>query len=313
MTMPAAAATEIAEVLARRLESPVSTGEPLARFTTFGLGGCADIFVNVASLSDLKTLRETAWEAGVPVTPLGDGSNCLISDLGVRGIVIKLSGEFLVFTIQDCEVDSGAGVGLSRLVAETARAGLAGLEVVYGVPGSVGGSVYMNAGTRYGWTSDTLIDAVSVRPDGREEVLSKDDLEMSYRHTRLQDMNPAPIVARARFHLRKEDPSQIKARIAQMAKARQASQPLQNRSCGCMFTNPEGDSAGRVIDACGLKGLSVGDVRVSEKHANFFVTGNSARASDVRALARKVQEAVRKQAGIDLNLEVKLLGEWPDE
>lgn len=305
--------TETAQILKDRLESPVSLREPLAKYTTFGLGGCADVFVNVGTLVDLRTLLAVAFSAGVPVTVLGDGSNVLISDLGVRGIVIKLAGEFNTFTLDGREVEAGGSVGMSRLIAETARAGLAGLENVYGVPGSVGGCVYMNAGTRYGWTSDTLVDVLVVQPDGKESLMSRDDLEMSYRHSRLQQMNPAPVVARARFRLESEDSSAIRSRIAERAKARQASQPLNHRSCGCMFTNPGSDSAGRLIDECGLKGLSEGSVSVSGKHANFFVTDEGATAADVRKLAERVRNRVRERTGITLDLEVRLLGEWPDE
>ncbi|MEJ5297788.1 MAG: UDP-N-acetylmuramate dehydrogenase, partial [Armatimonadota bacterium] len=192
-------------------------------------------------------------------------------------------------------------------------AGLAGLEVLYGVPGTVGGAVVMNAGTRNGCVADILESVTLVGWDGSVRDASAAELGLSYRRSALQEQQGDVFVARAVFRLRPEDPAAIRERIACYAEARRASQPLDWRSCGCMFRNPQSDSAGRLIDAAGLKGLREGGAQVSDRHANFIVVSPGATASDVRRLAEKVRRLVQERHGVTLEYEVKLLGEWPDE
>lgn len=305
------------EDLANRLRvetsGDVRLKEPMSAHTTFGLGGPADLFVAVRSQSDLDALLELCRGGAVPVTPIGDGSNLLVSDRGVRGAVVKLAGDFDRLAIEDSVLEVGAGASLGRAISEAAAAGCAGLEVVYGVPGSVGGGVYMNAGTRNGWISDVLLAAELLDHHGTRRWVTRGKMGMSYRHSCLQDLEPPAFVTRAKFGLKPEEPARIRQRIAAYASGRKESQPLQWRSCGCMFRNPEGDSAGRLIDAAGLKGHSAGGAQISEKHANFFVNTGGATASDVYALVKTAKSRVLEYSGVELVLEVKLLGEWPDD
>lgn len=286
--------------------------EPLSAHTTFGIGGPADIFAFPECIEDLATLLDFCRVNRLSVTPLGDGSNVLVSDLGVRGVVVKLAGDFNRWWASGDEITAGAGLGLSTLIAQTASSGLAGLEVVYGVPGSVGGGVFMNCGTRYGWLSDTVVAVHTTDMNGRNQWIQASDMGFAYRKSVLMDNTEPVIVTDARFRLSQEAPETIKGRIQEMSLARKASQPLNWRSCGCMFRNPEGDSAGRLIDAAGLKGQSVGAAAVSEKHANFFVVSSGATAADVKGLADLVKCRVKDKFGVDLHLEVCLLGEWPE-
>jgi UDP-N-acetylmuramate dehydrogenase len=314
--MPASHVMDV-ESLARELDAAIAgevrANEPMSGHTTFGLGGPADLFITAVSRSDLQAVLEFCRDHKVPVIPVGDGSNLLVSDTGVRGALVKLGGKFDQLSLHGEEFTAGAGAGISQAIAAAASGGLGGLEVLYGVPGSVGGGVYMNAGTRHGWLSDILLSAEIVDQDGASRSAAPRDLEMSYRHSALQEMDPAPFVVSAVFGLRAEEASTVRERIGALARDRRGTQPLSLRSCGCMFRNPEGDSAGRLIDAAGLKGLRVGGVEVSEKHANFFVHRGDATAVDVYRLAMKVRRLVAEETGVDLKLEVRLLGDWPDE
>ena len=303
----------LAAELRVRVRGEVLAAEPLARHTTIGLGGPADLFVRAACVEDLREVFAFARGKGLPVTPLGSGSNVLVSDRGVRGIVVMAGGELQDLRIEGVKCVAGGGCPVSRAVSETARAGLAGLEVLYGVPGTIGGAVVMNAGTRHGCVADTLESVTLVERDGGVRELAAHALGLSYRHSVLQDRPGEAFVARAVFRLKEEDPSAIRQRIASYAEARQASQPLDWRSCGCMFRNPPSDAAGRLIDAAGLKGMSEGGARVSERHANFIVVSPDATAADVRRLAEKVRRLVQERHGVTLEYEVKLLGEWADE
>ena len=304
---------ELASALASEITGQVLLHEPMAKHTTLGIGGPADLFVTATSSSDLSSVLAFCRQNHLDITPLGDGSNVLVSDLGVRGVTLKLGGSFHEAHAEGDVFIAGAGARLSASIAEMSNAGLAGLEVVYGVPGSVGGGVYMNAGTKYGCLSDTLLGAWVVRSGGEVTWMEARDLGMSYRHSHLQDWQPAPIVTHAKFQLRQDTPGNIKNRIEDMARVRKNSQPLNWRSCGCMFKNPEGESAGRLIDSAGLKGFRLGGVCVSEKHANFFVTDGSASAADVLKLSRRVRSVVSAKHNVDLQLEVRLLGQWPKE
>ncbi len=304
---------ELADSLRGRIRGDVLVSEPLASHITIGLGGPADLFVRAGCVDDLREVFAFAVERGLPVTPLGSGSNVLVADRGVRGIVVVADGELEDLHIEGERCVAGGGCPLSRAISETVRAGLAGLEVLYGVPGSVGGAVVMNAGTRKGCVADTLESVTLVARNGSVREVPAGELGLSYRHSRLQEKPGEFFVARAVFRLRREDAAAIRERIAAYAGARRASQPLDWRSCGCMFRNPEGDSAGRLIDAAGLKGLTEGGAAVSERHANFIVVSPGAKAADVRRLAEKVRREVQERCGVALEYEVKLLGEWADE
>lgn len=304
---------QLAAALQQEFQGKILLDEPMSAHTTFGIGGPADIFAMPVSVEDLTALLSFSRANHLPVTPLGDGSNVLVSDLGIRGVVVKLSGDFNRWTPLGDEIMAGAGMGLSSLIAETASAGLAGLEVVYGVPGSVGGGIYMNCGTRYGWLSDLALAVQVTSLNGEDRWIEAPDMGFAYRTSALMQSPEPVIVTEARFKLKQEAPGNIKDRIREMSLARKASQPLNWRSCGCMFKNPEGDSAGRLIDAAGLKGLSMGAATVSDKHANFFVVSSGATATDIRGLAETVRARVMEKFEVELQMEVCLMGEWPEK
>lgn len=311
--LPTEGLKQLVASLQQEFQGKILLDEPMSAHTTFGIGGPADIFAMPVSVEDLFTLLDFCRTNHLPVTPLGDGSNVLVSDLGIRGVVVKLSGDFNRWTTLGDEIVAGAGIGLSSLIAETASAGLAGLEVVYGVPGSVGGGVYMNCGTKYGWLSDSALAVHVTRLNGEDRWIQAPEMGFAYRTSALMQSPEPVIVTEARFKLKQEAPGNIKDRIQEMSLARKASQPLNWRSCGCMFKNPEGDSAGRLIDAAGLKGLSLGKAAVSEKHANFFVVSSGATATDVKGLADTVRARVMEKFEVDLHMEVCLMGEWPEK
>ncbi len=304
---------DLADRLRGALEGDVLEAEPMAGHTTIGLGGPADIFVRAVSAGDVQAVFGMCRETGTSVSILGDGSNVLVSDRGIRGVVLQLAGEFKEIRFEDDSCIAGAAVGVSTAIAACAREGLAGLEVLYGVPGSIGGAVVMNAGTKFGCLADCLMDVCVARGDGTTETMSAEQLKLSYRYSILQDCEQPVLVTRARLRLRREPPESIRTRIQAMSRERRETQPVNWRSCGCMFRNPPSDSAGRLIDQAGLKGLSVGGATVSERHANFIVTSERATASDVRRLARLVQQKVQERHGVCLDYEVRLMGEWPDE
>lgn len=313
--MPADATSRTEQLgahLKERLQGQVKIREPLAPLTSLNLGGPAELLVEATEVGDVRIVLDTVRRHNLPLHILGDGTNVLVPDEGVTGIVLRLAGVFDQIEFRENKCIAGAGVSVSRAIAETAKAGLAGLEVLYGVPGSIGGAVYMNAGTRYGWTSGILAEVEMIEED-EVRVLPADDLRLSYRYSRLQDQPGIHIITRATFVLKPEPPEDIKARIAAMSQYRRETQPLGNRSCGCMFKNPEGDSAGRLIDVSGLKGMSVGGASVSDQHANFFINRGDAKASDFYKLARLVQRKIREQTGVELEMEVQLIGDWSDD
>lgn len=306
-------AHDLAERLRGSVQGDVLEAEAMAKHTTIGLGGPADIFVRALSVGDVQAVFGMCRETWMPVCILGDGSNVLVSDRGIRGVVLQLAGEFKEIRFEDDFCIAGAAVGVSAAIAACAREGLAGLEVLYGVPGSIGGAVVMNAGTKFGCLADCLTDVCVVRGDGTTDTMPAEQLKLSYRYSILQECEEPVLVTRARMRLRREPPESIRTRIQAMSRERRKTQPVNWRSCGCMFRNPPSDSAGRLIDQAGLKGLCVGGAAVSDVHANFIVTSETATASDVRRLAQMVRQKVQETHGVCLLYEVRLMGEWPDE
>jgi UDP-N-acetylmuramate dehydrogenase len=281
--------------------------EPLWRHVTLRVGGPADVLVVPHSADELRAAARVLFGQGVPFVLLGQGSNVLIADGGIRGVVVKV-GKGVDRVRWDGEtVTVEAGYGLPRLAQEAARRGLAGLEFAAGIPGSVGGGVVMNAGA-HGHQLAEVLDAARVVTPAGEEVLTRAALGFAYRTSVLQQ-RPA-VVVEATLRLRPADPREVRARLDAWLAQRNATQPIGPPSSGCIFRNPEGDHAGRLIDAAGLKGLSVGDAVVSEVHANYIVNRGAARAADVLALVEQVRARVRERFGRELELEVKLLGDF---
>lgn len=282
----------------------------MARYTTFHIGGPADVLVNIAAASEIPLALRAAKLANVPVTIIGNGSNILVRDGGIRGLVIRIDGTMAAIRREGDLVIAQSGA-LMRSVANFAAAeGLSGLEEIAGIPGTIGGGVIMNAGAYGGELAQvvTRVDAISLA-DGKPVSFEGDALGFSYRKSAL--MNAGVIVTEVTMQLHPGDPAQIKARIDELAKARREKQPLEYPSAGSTFKRPEGHFAARIIDDCGLRGLSVGDAQVSEKHAGFVINRGSARASDVLELMRQIRERVHEAYGVTLEPEIRILGEDP--
>ena len=294
--------TRFAEVTGR--------GHELAGHTTLGIGGPARFFCEPRSVNQLAELLGELGQQHIPVWILGNGSNLLVDDLGVDGVVIGLHQLRWLSRHLDPEggsqVEAGAGVLLPHLVARTIRWGLAGLEErCVGIPGSVGGSICQNAGSQYGAFGDVVVSATVVTSSGAIEERSSHALGFGYRQSNLR----GDVVAGARLRLEQGVPRILASRARVVMKYRKATQPLQDRTPGCIFMNPAGGrSAGRLLDEAGMKGRRRGRASVSEKHANFIVNRGGARAQDVRDLIREAHDRVLDRFGVDLSLEIV---EWP--
>ncbi len=274
---------------------------PLAPLTHVRIGGAARLFVEPFTEDEVARLVRACLELGYPLRVLGGGSNLLVPDEGIDAVVVSLGA--LNRTVRDGErVTAGAGVSLPSLLRQTKDAGLAGLELLTGIPAVVGGAVAMNAGTRDGETFAHLVSLAVVNPGGEIEVWDKSRFAPRYRDGGLA----GAIVLHATFELRPDDPKAIFARLEASLKKRNATQPVTERSVGCVFQNPACAAAAKLIDDAGCKNLRVGDISVSAKHANYFVNGGRGTCADFLALLRLVQQRVRDHAGVELEPEVRI-------
>lgn len=280
----------------------------MARYTTFHIGGPADVLVNIASPSEIPLALRAAKLAEVPVTLIGNGSNTLVRDGGVRGLVIRIDGTMAGIRREGDMVYAQSGALLRSVANFAMNEGLTGMEEVAGIPGTVGGGVIMNAGAYGGEMSQivTRVDTIA-QSDGKPVSFEGDALGFGYRRSAM--MHAGVIVTEVALQLRPGDPAQIKARMDELAKARREKQPLEYPSAGSTFKRPEGYFAARLIDECGLRGLSVGDAQVSEKHAGFVINRGSARASDVLELMDQVKLRVYEATGVILEPEIRIIGE----
>ena len=281
---------------------------PLAPLTWFGVGGCCDAMVHPADLDALcETLRRCRM-AGVPVRVLGSGANLLVDDSGVDGMVLRLDrGTFATWTFEDesGRVRTGAGADMSKLMHEAARLGWAGLEAMSGIPASVGGAVWMNAGGKFGAIGDVVESVTLVDGDGKRQVIGREAIGFDYRHTAL----PRGIVAEACMQLRRDDAAAVRDRVRDHMRYKKDSQPMAENSAGCMFRNPtlpsgERVSAGMLIDRAGWKGRREGSASVNPTHANFICVDRGGKAADVRRLVDRIVEGVREAHGVMLQTEV---------
>jgi UDP-N-acetylmuramate dehydrogenase len=276
---------------------------PLGPLAHVRIGGPARWFVEPFSESDVGVVVRVCHELGMPLWVLGGGSNVLIADAGLPGVVMSLTG--LNRVVRDgSRLSAGAGVTLPSLLRGARESGLAGLEILTGIPAHVGGAVAMNAGTRDGDTFEHLVSLTVVEPDGSVAILGRDDFAPSYRNGGLGER----VVVHATFDLEPDDPKAIYARFEASLKRRNATQPVTERSVGCVFVNPDGESAGRLIEQAGCKLQQQGAIQVSAKHANYFVNLGGGTAADFLALMDAVRERVREHSGHELVPEVKLLG-----
>ena len=292
----------------QRLFSAAKFDEPLKRYTAWKIGGPADALLEPSSADELIEAIENAREHDIPITVLGGGTNVLVLDGGIRGLTLRIARALNSVEIDGTSVVADAGVLYPVLANVTAGKGLEGLEFGTGIPGTVGGAVYMNAGAYGGETRDVLTWADVYKPEGETtERVPNTDLELSYRRSALHE-HPDWVVLRAAYALRTGDSEELKARIKEFRSQRMNGSP--NRpSCGSTFKRPEGDYPGRVIEAAGLKGTMVGQIEVSPVHANYFVNHGGGTAEDALRLIEYVKETVKERLGVELELEVKILGE----
>ncbi|MCB9759662.1 MAG: UDP-N-acetylmuramate dehydrogenase [Alphaproteobacteria bacterium] len=279
---------------------------PLARLAYWRVGGPAQWLVDLTTVAQLSGVMRLAAD-GLPITVLGKGSNALVHDDGIAGAVLRLKGALAELVIDGTSATAGAGMLLTVLLRRLDEAGLAGAEPFAGVPGTVGGAVVMNAGTRLGEARDLVRSVTVVVPGGELRTLDAEALAFGYRTATLPE---GAVVAFAELHLTDRDVEARQARRQELMEARKATQPLNLPSCGSTFTNPPGDYAGRLIEASGLKGLRIGGASVSTKHANFVVNHGDATAEDIRQVIVHIRETVFARHGIWMTPEVKLLGPW---
>ena len=280
--------------------------EPLKRYTAWKIGGPADALIEPRDASTLVEAVKTAREHDIPVTVLGGGTNVLVRDGGIRGLVIRLAKALTHVEISGNEVVADAGVLYPVLANKTAGQGLAGLEFATGIPGTVGGAVYMNAGA-YGSETREVLDWAEVYRDGEVVRMNNADLDLSYRHSTLHE-HPDWFVLRASYTLAPGDADGLKARIKEYRAQRMNGSPSKP-SCGSTFKRPENDFPGRVIEEAGLKGTRVGMLEVSPVHANYLVNNGGGTAKDALKLIEIVREKVRERLGIELEAEVRVIGE----
>ena len=296
----------IAALRAFAREDQILVDEPMSRHTTFRVGGPADVLFLPERADQVRLALEAARTADVPAIVIGNGSNLLVRDKGIRGLVIALGEGFSEVRFDGDLVEAQAGVSLARLAAAAQAHGLAGLEFASGIPGTLGGGCAMNAGAYGGQLSDVLIDTM-VLMDGTERTLTRDEMQMGYRTT--LPLREGGIVLSARFRLTPDDPEAILARMKDLNARRRDKQPLNYPSAGSTFKRPEGHFAGALIEQAGLKGRRVGGAQVSEKHAGFVINTGDATAADVLALIEVIRDEVEARFGVRLEPEVRIIGE----
>ena len=327
--------TELRALLGERARR----SEPLARHCTFGVGGPADIWVSLATRKDLIGVVTLCAERRWPLLVTGNGTNVLYADAGVRGVVARVALNSYSIEEQDNDTAlliAGAGVSWPRLLNELAALGWSGLEFGPGIPGTLGGGVISNAGAHGSDLGEVLawVEVLDASDAAQEAVAPKllhyqhDDIRLSYRHSRFRAerrvqfdeqgypiaaprklIEPAEIIVQLGIFLHREEPHILRAVIDEHKQHRKRTQPPQ-QSAGSVFKNPEGDHAGRLIEAAGMRGLTYGGAQISERHANFIVNVGGASAADIAALIRMAHTRVREQFGVDMELEVELRGEW---
>jgi UDP-N-acetylmuramate dehydrogenase len=284
--------------------------EPLARHTQFGIGGPADWLVTAGDAAGLAELLRRSHATGVPVFLLGAGSNTLVLDGGIRGLVVRLGDQLRRWRALDpTTVELGGGCMMPRAALDLARRGLAGIEFGIGIPGTCGASVRGNAGAFGTEIKDVIVDCEVLDSAGERGTLTAVECGFAYRRSRLVDELAGGVVVSARFRMHADDAAAVRARTDAITAQRKAAQPWGTRSLGSVFKNPPGDHAGRLIEAAGLKGRRVGGAEISVKHANFILNADHARAADVLALADLAHDTVLERFGVDLEREIVCAGE----
>ena len=280
--------------------------EPMSRHTTFRIGGPVRLMALPKTEKEAQAVLKTAWELECPPFFLGNGSNLLVADAGYEGFVLKLARGMDQVQEVNRRLVAGSAMLLSQLAWAALGRGLAGLEFAHGIPGSLGGAITMNAGAYGGEMAQVVTAVTCLTRRGELETVPADRCAFSYRHSAFSD--GSRLILRVEFSLPQGDPEEIRAKIEDLARRRKEKQPLEWPSAGSMFKRPPGHFAAALIDQCGLKGLTVGGAQVSEKHAGFVVNRGGATCADVLALVDQVRERVLRQTGVELEMEVRVLG-----
>jgi UDP-N-acetylmuramate dehydrogenase len=294
------------ERLAPELRGRLAAEAPLAPFTWFRVGGPAEALVSPADEDDLAYLLERL-PAAIPVTVIGLGSNLIVRDGGIRGVVIRLGGKAFgaIETANDCRVVAGAAALDAQVARAAAEAGVAGLAFLRGVPGSIGGALRMNAGAHGGEMREIFVEARGIDRGGARRVFGPAEMGFSYRHSEAPD---DVIFTRAVLQGRPGERAEIVAEMERITAAREAAQPVREKTGGSTFKNPPGETAWRLIDAAGCRGLVVGDAQVSTMHCNFLINRGAATAADIEALGEEVRRRVKAASGVELEWEIKRIG-----
>ena len=289
------------------IKSRVLIDEPLKKHTTFGVGGFASLFIYPNDIDDLKMILKYSFKNRIKTFFMGSGSNLLISDNGFDGIIVCLKKSFKHFELSNClEANIGTGVMLGHIVRTLTKKSVLGLESLIGVPGTLGGALIMNAGAYGHEISNYLVSIKSLSLKGEEKIYNKNDLEFSYRFSSIPQNE---IVVEAKFRFKIGDLNEINIQKSKASQSRRKSQPLQFRSAGSIFKNPNSNqAAGYLIDQANLKGTRIGDAEISIKHANFIVNHGQASSQDILKLIKLIKSKVKQQFNVNLQLEVKLLG-----
>ncbi len=288
-------------------ELKVLKDEPMSRHTTFRIGGPADYFV-CPDREQIAEVLAVAKKCGMAITVIGNGSNLLVGDKGIRGLVVEIGSAMNQIMVDKNHITAGAGALLSQVAAKAAAAELGGMEFAAGIPGSVGGAVTMNAGAYGGEMKDILRTVTVLTPEGELKTLDVSEMDLSYRHSCVPEQQY--IVLEAEIELGYKPEEEIRAQMEALRNKRIEKQPLEYPSAGSTFKRPEGYFAGKLIMDAGLRGYRVGDAQVSEKHCGFVINRKNASAQEVRQLMQDVQDKVKAQFGVMLEPEVKMLGEF---
>lgn len=296
------------DALCEKLKCEYLKDESMAKHSSFKIGGNADRYILASNLSQLKEIVKFLKNENIPYQTLGNGSNILVKDGGISSVIISLAGDFKEIEMTDTDqITVGSATLLSTLCVFAKNNNLSGLEFAYGIPGSLGGAVYMNAGAYGGEMKDVLVCCRHIDEDGNEGEFNSDNLDLSYRHSVYSGKKY--IVTSAKIKLKQDDKENISSKMEDFMFRRKDKQPLNYPSAGSTFKRPQGYYASALIEECGLKGMSIGDAEVSKKHSGFVINKGNASCQNVLDLIEKVKAEVLKQKGVQLECEVEILGE----
>ena len=297
---------EALEKYALSLECSAEREVSMKNYTSFKVGGPAELFLSPEDAGQTAKLVRFCEKEEIPVFVLGKGSNLLVSDRGIKGAVIYTGKQCGISLVNENTVRAQSGASLAQLCTFALENSLSGLEFAYGIPGTVGGAVFMNAGAYGGEMKDVLLNSEYVSTDGTSGELDNEAMELSYRHSAYENSNL--VITAASVRLASADRNEIKSTMNDILARRKEKQPLEYPSAGSTFKRPEGNFAGALIEQCGLKGVSVGGAQVSEKHAGFIINRGGATAADILSLIKHVQARVKAQTGVSLETEIRLIG-----